>query len=126
VDALVALTLGTSVIMATAQLMTSAAVAANSSRETNLAYNAARQALENARLYKGAKLASTAYPDAAVFGPIPQKAQLSDCSVSMSVADYDPPVKIATVRVTWTSASRMGGKKERTLTALVTPCGVTP
>jgi type II secretory pathway pseudopilin PulG len=115
------------VILSALSFMISAAAASNVSRQNTIAYNAARQVVENIRLYKGAKLNTTATPVAATqYGPVPQLAQLKSGSATATIVSWRAPIQQVTVTVTWSAGSKGGILRSKTLVALVSPKGVTP
>jgi type II secretory pathway pseudopilin PulG len=121
-----ALAIAVFVILSALGFMISAAAASNVARQNTIAYNAARQVVENVRLYKGAKLANNSYPNVTVFGPVPQLAELNSGAASMTIAAWRAPIKQVTVTVTWKAGDRGGKPRSKTLVALVSPKGVTP
>jgi len=154
-DAMLALGLATLTILAAASLIVSATSAADAARQNNIAYNAARQVVENLRQDQKARLTNGEYDSNAsgtvpfLFGPVPQLARLtrpSDADTAaagrahVSISDYyervvsgntttlvlRQPVKVITVTITWRSGARGGTPRKRTLTTLVAPDGVTP
>ena len=114
------------VILSALGFMISAAAASNVSRQNTIAYNAARQVVENVRIYKGAKLTSNSYSNVTVFGPVPQLSQLNEGAASMTIATWRAPIKQVTVTVTWRAGDKGGMPRSKTLVALVSPKGVTP
>jgi type II secretory pathway pseudopilin PulG len=121
-----ALAIAVFVILSALSFMISAAAASNVARQNTIAYNAARQVVENVRLYKGAKLANNSYSNVTVFGPVPQLAQLTGGAASMTIATWRAPIKQVTVNVTWRAGDKGGKARSKTLVALVSPKGVTP
>jgi hypothetical protein len=121
-----ALAIAVFVILSAFAFMISAAAASNVARQNTIAYNAARQVVENVRLYKGAKLANGSYPDVTVVGPVPELSQLTGAGASMTIADWRPPIKQVTVMVTWRAGDRGGMSRSKALVALISPKGVTP
>lgn len=128
IDLMIALTLGLVVMMATCSLMVSATGVGTTTRENDIAYNAARQVLENVRQYKGAVVVDNTYTDATVFGSVPQLALLSSsATASVKVATYRGTMKQVTATVTWKGATtdRTGLSRSRKLSALIAPRGIT-
>ncbi len=123
-DAVLALTLAVLLILYGLSLMMTTASASDAAQQTTVAYNAARQAIENVRSFHGAKLANGKYSNAAL-GPLPQLAQLGGGSASMTVEDYRNPVKRVRVVIDWYAGGR-AQPRSITLTTLVGPGGVTP
>lgn len=108
----------------------SLSIASNMSRqaavENNVAYNAARQILENTRLYKGGLLANGPYTQTNILslGEVPQLNSLVNPSVSMTVSTWRTRVKYVKVTVSWTSNSTNYVKKSQVLVGLVTSKGL--
>lgn len=129
IDVMLALVMGVFIALAACGLMASATGTATATRENDLACNAARQVIENVRHFRGAAVADNAYADATIFGPVPQLARLPAGAVaSVRVAAYRGTLKQVVATVTWKGA-RTGGvglPRQRVLTALVAPRGVTP
>jgi hypothetical protein len=102
-------------------MMTSSS-AYDRAEQATLAYNAARQQIENVRSVKGALLANRT--NAALLGPMPQLAQLSGGNGTLTIATYRSPVKQVTVTINWTA----GGQRQNrsiSMTTLVAAGGVT-
>lgn len=106
-------------------LMMASATAVNSSQQTTLAVNAARQVVENVRVYKGGVIADGSYTDASVFGAVPQLTEMNHGSASLYVSSYSTNVKLVSVTVKWTSGGR-GALRSRTVTTLITSGGIAP
>lgn len=128
-DTMLALSVAVLVMLAACSLVVSGAAAADAARQNNAAYNCARQVIENLRLRRGVSLPNGPYPDATVFGPVPQLAYLrggtgSPAAASMSVSTWRGSVKQVTVTVTWRAGQDGGRTRSRTTTALVGPKGV--
>lgn len=103
-------------------LIMSASAAADGARQATIAYNAARQALENVRSLRGAPLANRS--NAALIGSVPQLSELNNGTGTLSITTYRAPVKQVTVTINW----RAGGRAQArsiTVTTLVAPGGVT-
>ncbi|MGC4046822.1 MAG: hypothetical protein QM758_23760 [Armatimonas sp.] len=94
-----------------------------STRESVSACNAARQIIENMRTIKDAKFDTGTYPDARVFGAVPQLTSLNNANASMIVAASVGKSKKVTVTVSWTSAVRARSKTWKLVT-LIGPGGV--
>jgi type II secretory pathway pseudopilin PulG len=121
----VALFISSSVLVTAATLATRVAAATDTANQMTRAYNVARQALENVRSYRGARLAPGTY-DAAQFGEVTQLVDLGPhSSATVTLDSYRDPVKRVTVAVRWyTSApSRI---RTISVTSLMTSGGVTP
>lgn len=123
-DALLTLAVAGLLILYGLSLMVASSSASDAAEQTALAYNAARQAIENVRSYHGAKLVNDSYPDDAL-GALPQLDQLNNGSARVLVEDYRGPVKKVRVTVSWRTGSR-ALPRSVTLTTLVAPGGVTP
>lgn len=106
-------------------LMMTSATAVNSARQTTIATNAARQAVENVRVYKGGDVASGTYTDVTVFGALPQLAELNNGNATMLISSYSSGVKLVNVTVQWTAGGN-GARRSQTLTTLITSGGNTP
>jgi hypothetical protein len=106
-------------------LMMTSATATNSARQNTIATNAARQALENVRVYKGGEIANGTYTDATIFGALPQLAELNNGSASLYISTYSGSsmvstgVKLVSVTVVWTAGGN-GSRRSQTLTTLIT------
>lgn len=128
-DTMLALSVAVLVLLASCSIVVSGAAAADAARQNNAAYNCGRQVIENLRLRRGAAVPNGPYPDATVFGPVPQLAYLrgstgSPAAASMSVTTWRGPVKQVAVTVTWRAGANGGRPRSRTTTALVGPKGV--
>ncbi len=125
-DALLALMAAVMLILYSLSLMMSASSASDAAQQTTVAYNAARQAIENVRSFHGAPLANDTYT-LTQLGPVPQFNQLNSPggSVRIDNSPFGGPVKRVTVAVTWRAG---GNQQERSVrvTTLVTPGGVAP
>lgn len=125
-DTLLALTVGVFVILAAYSLTITTAASGNAAKQNNLAYNAARQAIENVRQYKGARITDNVYLDPTLFGPIPQLAELPGSSGTMTISTYRKPVKRVSVTISWQGRGAKSMLKQRTVVTLVAPKGITP
>ena len=103
-------------------LMTSSS-GIDAAQQTTIAYNAARQQIENVRSFRGAPLANRV--DAPLVGPMPQLAALNGGSGTLTIQDYRNTVKRVTVALRWRTGAR-GQPRQLSLTTLVGPGGVTP
>jgi len=117
------------VLLATISLLINAAGAADAAKQNTIAYNAARQVVENVRNYRGAPLAPGEYTDVRAFGAVPQldataTSGMKDARATMSIRMYRNPVKLVTVEVRWRSGERGGVQRSRTLSTLISPNGV--
>lgn len=124
-DSVVALFVATTVLTASSSLAISALAAAETSRQQSIATNAARQVIENLRAYKGAKIENGTYPDASVFGAIPQLSRMSYASAAVVVSTYRTTVKQAKVTVRWKTGN-LRRQREMSVTTLLSAQGVTP
>ena len=96
-DVMLAIFVCTSVIITAVSLITTAVAASESSKQNTVAYNAARQAIENLRQYKDAKIQDGTYTDLSVFGAIPQLTEdnvLRNPQARMTVSTFRNPVKM--------------------------------
>lgn len=125
VDTLLAIFIATIGTLACLSLTMASNVAQQSAVENNTAYNAARQILENTRVYKGALLSNGSYNQADILalGSVPQLASLTDPSVSMSIANWRTRVKQVKVTVSWTTNSATHMQKSQVLVGLLTAKG---
>jgi type II secretory pathway pseudopilin PulG len=125
-DTLLALMTAVMLIVYSLSLMMTAASGADAAKQSVIAYNAARQVVENLRLRKGAGLYDGTY-DATVFGPMPQLSLLNGGAATVKISDsgWSGTVKMAQVSVNWHSGGR-SQPKSRTLTAIFTSGGVAP
>jgi Tfp pilus assembly protein PilV len=124
VEAMIAVFVGTLVLISTISLVTAGAVAAEAARQNNLAVNGARQILENIRLRRGAMVINGSYADATVFGPAPQIAALRDGSASLTISTWEYSVKSVVITVKWRAGEGGGKVRTRVVSALVGPRGV--
>jgi len=124
-ESMVATFIGALVLMASISLVVTGAAAADSARQNNAAYNAARQVIENMRLRRGAQLVNNTYSDATVFGPVPQLAYLRNAGTpSATVSTWRGSVKMVTVTITWRAGRGGGIARSRTVTSLISPKGI--
>jgi len=134
VDVLVAFFVVITMLLSMTALLIASRITARLSTENNAAYNAARQVIENIRLYEGGPLATGSYTNAQVLalGTVPQLTNLTNANVSMTLsrwqdpttAQYRDPVKLVQVTVTWNTLGSIQTTKSRTLSSLVTPNGL--
>ena len=108
-DVLIGLAVTSFVLLATISLLINAAGAADAAKQNTIAYNAARQVVENVRNYRGAPLAPGEYTDVRAFGAVPQldataTSGMKDARATMSIRMYRNPVKLVTVEVRWAGA----------------------
>ena len=125
-DLMLAIFVCTFVLISAVSLITTAVAASESSKYNTIAYNAARQAVENLRQYKNAKIVDGTYTDLTAFGPVPQLAELRNPTSSMTVSTFRKPVKMVTVTVTFQAGTTGQRTVVRRVTGLVSPRGVTP
>jgi type II secretory pathway pseudopilin PulG len=129
---LIAVAITTFILLSSVALLASASSAADAARQNTVAYNAARQVIENIRQYRGAPLpaSTTQVYSLEQFGPVPQLQQLTSqrggagATGELRILPYRDTVKMVTVRVVWRSGDRGGKLRERTLTTLIAPEGV--
>lgn len=103
-DAMIAMFVAISGLLACVSLFTSSFMAANGAQQNALAYNAARQVMENIRSSQGAAVATGTNMDAAAnFGPVPELAQMDHGSGSVTISNWssDNTVKCVAVTITW-------------------------
>jgi Tfp pilus assembly protein PilV len=124
-EAMIAIFVGTLVLISAISLVTAGAVAAEAARQNNIATNCARQILENVRLRRGAMLVNGPYTDATVFGPVPQLTELRGGSASLTISSWEYSVKSVVITVNWRAGEGGGKAKTRVISALVGPRGVT-
>ncbi len=99
---------------------------ANAARQSNLAYGATRQILENIRGNDVGQIIVGSNLPAETYGPVPQLSELPSATASVSVAAVTDSgaatyAKNVTAKVTW----RTGGvTKTRTLSTRIAPNGV--
>lgn len=123
-DAMIAIFVGSIVLISVVSMVVAGAVAAEGARQNNLASNCARQILENVRLRRGAVLSDGTYSDASVFGPVPQLASLRGGSASVKIATWQSSAKTVAITVNWRTGQRGGQTKTRVITGLIGPRGV--
>ncbi|MES2459479.1 MAG: hypothetical protein V4671_02770 [Armatimonadota bacterium] len=123
-EAMIAIFVGTLVLVSAISLVTAGAVAAEAARQNNIATNCARQIVENVRLRRGAMLVNNTYTDATVFGPVPQLSELRSGSASLTITTWQSTIKSVVVTVNWRSGERGGQAKKRVVAALVGARGV--
>ena len=124
-DTIVAMFVGGIVILGCYTIVSSASSGANTARQNALACNAARQVIENLRRYKATPVSNGTYSDATVFGSVPQLAQLSSSTASVTISTFRGSVDQAVVTIRW----RAGGntaQKSRQYAALLMQGGITP
>jgi Tfp pilus assembly protein PilV len=125
IEVTVALFISSSVLVTATTLATRVAAATDSANQMTRAYNVARQALENVRSYRGARLADGTY-DAAQFGELNQILDLGpNSSATVTLDTYRAPVKRVTIAVRWYTSSP-SHIRTITVTSLMTSGGVTP
>lgn len=124
-DALIALFIAVLILVASTSLTVAALAGAEGSRQQSLATNAARQVLENLRTYKGARIPNGTYADATVFGSVPQLAEMTNSSASVTLTTFRGNVQQAKVTVQW-RAGNTRRVRDLSVTTLITPQGVTP
>lgn len=134
-DAMLAILVGTFVILSAYLLSMTAAVAGAASHQNNQAYQAARQIIENTRLAEGADVVDGTYTATIdedgvyqLFGSVQQLSELQDGAATMTVSTYRDPVKQVSVTVTWKgrTGNNIERTRTRTLTTLFTPHGIAP
>jgi len=124
-DTVIATAGGAALILSTTAVLMAANSANDAATQNVAAYNAARQVVENLRIYKAAYIANNTYNDATVFGSIPQLTQLSGGQASVKITSPRGILKQAVVTISW----RAGGRsiqRSRKLTALFAANGVAP
>ena len=126
-DAMMSILVGTAVTFAGISLALAATQSAEAARQSNLAYGAARQILENMRGGDVTRIATGANLPAEQYGPVPQLSELPLASASVFIAVASDTggatySKNVTARVTWHPAG--GGVKTRTLSTRISPNGV--
>ena len=132
-DAILALMAAFMLVIYGLSLTMTTSSASDSARQTTLAYNAARQAIENARSFHGAKLADGTYStedgSMSIVGPLPQVDELSGgrAAIRIQTLRSSGPslMKQAWVTIAW----RAGGRAQDrsiTVTTLVSAGGVAP
>ena len=126
-DAMLALTMGTTLLLATSSVLAGAASANDAAAQNISAYNSARQVVENLRLFKAAKLTNGTYTDATKFGAIPQLSRLTQGSASVVISSPRSGVSLkqANITITWV-AGQPAHARSRTITALFTKNGIAP
>jgi Tfp pilus assembly protein PilV len=125
IDVMIALFIGTLVMLSCIALTMTASAASDAARQNNLATNAGRQVLENLRAYKGATVANGTYADATVFGVVPQLARLSNGRAAVTISPYRAALKQVVVTVRWESGGRRLSRFQ-TVATLIGPEGVAP
>lgn len=126
-DAMLAFTLGTILCLASFSVLMGSASANNAFSQNVLAYNAARQVVENLRGYRSFTnnpISNGTY-NGTQFGPVPQIAQMNGGATSVTISTSKAYLRQAVVTVTWTSG-RPAITHTRRLVALFAPGGVTP
>lgn len=124
-DTLVALGLAVLVLLAFLQLLITAYATSTTLTDSTIAYNAARQIIENARQYKGAPFATGDY-NASAFGAVPQLSQLRNGTAAVNIASQTTGVKKLSIRITWTVGIRGGSTRTYDAIALVSSNGIAP
>ncbi len=134
IDGLIATFVMVMLLLGLTSLLLASRVNAKLSTENNAAYNAARQVIENVRLYRGDKLPAKPYTRAEILalGAVPQIENLSNPDLAMTIGNWNDPgtgavrksIKQVTVTVTWRALGGTNAKKTRTFVSLVTPGGI--
>lgn len=124
-DSLVALGLAILVLLAFLQLLITAYATSMTMTDSTVAYNAARQIIENVRTYKGAPFATGNY-NATAFGAVPQLASLRDGTAGINIATQDASVKKVSIRITWKVGVRGGSTRTYDAVALISSNGIAP
>ena len=132
-DAMIATFFSAAILMSCMTLAISSSAAANVAWQNDLAYGAARQVVENIRHAGAAQVPSASYPDATVFGAVPQINQdptatgsLGPGSVARVVVQdrAGSQAKLLVVTVEWFSRGvGTTTTKSKTLTTLIAPNG---
>lgn len=123
-DAMIALTVSTTLVLYGFSLIMSTASASDAGKQTTIAYNAARQAVENVRMFRGAVLKNGTY-DAASLGSMPQLALLNQGAGKIILQDFRGPVKKMTVVISWKTGGNPSSRSI-SIVSLISPGGVTP
>ena len=103
--------------------MMTASSSINAAQQTTVAYNAARQQIENVRSFRAAPLPDRT--DAPLIAPMSQLALLNDGRGTLTIQPFRGAVKQVTVRLNWRSGAG-GPRRSLSLSTLVAPGGVTP
>ena len=125
-DALMALMLAATIIVYGLSLMMTSSSASDAAQQTTVAYNAARQAIENVRSFRGAPLPNDTYTLTGL-GAVPQLSELTDPGGNVRIDDspLGGGAKRVTVTVTW-HAGRARQQHAIKVTTLVASGGVAP
>ncbi|MBC7805947.1 MAG: hypothetical protein H7145_07330 [Akkermansiaceae bacterium] len=136
IDGLIATFVVAMLLLGLTSLLIASRVNAKVATENNAAYNAARQVIENVRIYRGVPLSTRDYTKADVLkmGVVPQIGDLANPDITMTLSPWQDPntakfldtTKIVFIRVTitWSALGGTNVKKRRTFASLVSPDGV--
>lgn len=127
-DTLLAMMMALMFILGGMSLMMTASSASDASQQTTMAYNTARQQIENIRALRGVPLADGAYTTP--IGEMPQMGPggtLAGGTIRTTIGPYDTSttLKRVTVALRWRAGERQQSKQIE-LTTIVAPRGVTP
>lgn len=123
-DAMMSIAVASTMLLYGLSLMMTTASSADAAKQTTVAYNAARQAIENVRSYRGAVLRNGTY-DAEALGAMPQITEFNHGTGTVVVESFRDPVKKVTVLISWHTGGRPA-YRSISIVSLVTPGGVTP
>jgi hypothetical protein len=134
IDTIIAMAVGVVLILSTTAVLIAANSANDAAAQNAIAYNAARQVVENLRIRKAAVIkTTTGYVDATTYGPVPQLDKLTNATANVQITNPRGILIQADVKVTWTAGDRRNAnlsgavsQRTRILTALFAKNGVAP
>ncbi len=122
-DTVIALTMASMLIVYGLSLMMTTTSSGDAARQTTIAYNLARQQIENVRAFRGAPLPNRF--EGPLLGDTAMLSHLNNGSGTLTLSTYRGTVKQVTVKIRWTVSAR-SATREIAVTSLVASGGVTP
>ena len=122
-DSVIALTVASLLIVYGLSLMMRTTSSSDAARQTTIAYNMARQQIENVRTFRAAPLPNRF--EGPLLGDTSLLAHLNNGSGTLTLATYRGTVKQVTVKIRWNVGAR-SQTREIAVTSLVAAGGVTP
>ena len=125
-DAMMSIVVAAAVVVAGVSMALAGTQSANAARQSNLAYGATRQILENLRGKDVRQVPVGSNLPAEIYGPIPQLSELPSATASVTIAAVADSgsvsyAKNVTAKVTWRAG---GATRTRTLSTRIAPNGV--
>ena len=122
-DSVIALTVASLLIVYGLSLMMRATSSSDAARQTTIAYNMARQQIENIRTFRGAPLPNRF--EGPLLWDTSLLTHLNNGSGTLTLSTYRSTVKQVTVKIRWNDGAR-SRTREIAVTSLVAAGGVTP